>query len=147
MVACLERTDGNAEFHQVVDFLLTSLIHYALTVSPTIYASYIEQFWGIAKSKIVNDVKQIHYKVNGKKVVISESSVRSGLHFNDEDGITCLTNNEIFENLALMGYGGSDGDDVVVGGGGSGVRLPWWCRLWWCVGEGGGAATKMVVVG
>ncbi|GJX09737.1 putative ribonuclease H-like domain-containing protein [Tanacetum coccineum] len=37
-------------------------------------------------------------------VVISESSVRSDLLFNDEDGIACLTNDEIFENLALMGY-------------------------------------------
>ncbi|GJY13579.1 hypothetical protein Tco_0382888 [Tanacetum coccineum] len=104
MVGCLERTDGNAEFHQIVDFLTTSSIHYALTVSPTIYASYIEQFWATAKSKTVNDVKQIHAIVDGKKVVISESSVRSDLHFNDEDGITCLLNDEIFVNLALMGY-------------------------------------------
>nr|GEZ02226.1 hypothetical protein [Tanacetum cinerariifolium] len=37
-------------------------------------------------------------------VVISESSVRSDLLFDDENGITCLTNDEIFENLALMGY-------------------------------------------
>ncbi|GJR53857.1 hypothetical protein Tco_1404378 [Tanacetum coccineum] len=37
-------------------------------------------------------------------MVISESSVRSDLLFNDEDGIACLTNDEIFENLALMGY-------------------------------------------
>ncbi|GJW54881.1 hypothetical protein Tco_0098966 [Tanacetum coccineum] len=104
MVACLERTDGNAEFHQIVDFLTTSPIHYALTVSPTIYASYIEQFWATAKSKTVNDVKQIHATVDGKKVVISESLVRSDLHFNDEDGINCLSNDEIFVNLALMGY-------------------------------------------
>ncbi|GJT77097.1 hypothetical protein Tco_1043822 [Tanacetum coccineum] len=103
MVACLERTDGNAEFHQIVDFLTTSPIHYALTVSPTIYASYIEQFWATAKSKTVNDVKQIHATVDGKTVVISESSVRSDLHFNDKDGIICLLNDEIFVNLALMG--------------------------------------------
>ncbi|GJR03333.1 ribonuclease H-like domain-containing protein [Tanacetum coccineum] len=85
-VACLERSDENAEFHQIVDFLTTSSIHYALTVSPTIYASYIEQFWATAKSKTVNDVKQIHATVDGNAVVISESSVRSDLYFNDEDG-------------------------------------------------------------
>ncbi|GJS99526.1 putative ribonuclease H-like domain-containing protein [Tanacetum coccineum] len=56
-----------------------------------------------AHSQTVNDVKQIHATVDGKTVVISESSVRSDLHFNDEDGITCLTNDAIFENLALMG--------------------------------------------
>nr|GFB42330.1 ribonuclease H-like domain, reverse transcriptase, RNA-dependent DNA polymerase [Tanacetum cinerariifolium]GFB42333.1 ribonuclease H-like domain, reverse transcriptase, RNA-dependent DNA polymerase [Tanacetum cinerariifolium] len=55
------------------------------------------------KSKIVNDVKQIHVTVDGKTMVISESSVRSDLYFNDEDGITCLSNNEIFVNHALMG--------------------------------------------
>nr|GEZ87505.1 hypothetical protein [Tanacetum cinerariifolium] len=50
-----------------------------------------------------NDVKQIYATVNGKTMVISESSVRSDLHFNDEYGITCLSNDEIFVNLALMG--------------------------------------------
>ncbi|GJS60596.1 hypothetical protein Tco_0655380 [Tanacetum coccineum] len=104
MVACLEKSDDNSEFHQIVDFLSTCSINYALTVSPTIYASYIEQFWNTATSKIVNKVKQIHAIVDNKVVVILESSVRSDLLLNDEDGITCLTNAEIFENLALMGY-------------------------------------------
>ncbi|GKE17045.1 putative ribonuclease H-like domain-containing protein, partial [Tanacetum coccineum] len=96
--------EENAEFHQIVDFLSTCSINYALTVSPTIYASYIEQFWNTTTSKIVNSVKQIHAIVDGKAVVISESSVRSDLLFNDEDGIACLRNDEIFENLALIGY-------------------------------------------
>ncbi|GJW90591.1 hypothetical protein Tco_0168144 [Tanacetum coccineum] len=86
-----------------VDFLSTCSINYALTVSPTIYASYIEQFWNTSTSKIVNSVKQIHAIVDGKAVVISESSVRNDLFFDDKDGITCLTNDDIFENLALMG--------------------------------------------
>ncbi|GJU75403.1 hypothetical protein Tco_1272473 [Tanacetum coccineum] len=62
------------------------------------------KFWNTSTSKTVNSVKQIHAIVDGKAVVISESSVRSDLFFNDEDGIACLTNDEIFENLALMGY-------------------------------------------
>ncbi|GJX65982.1 ribonuclease H-like domain-containing protein, partial [Tanacetum coccineum] len=37
-------------------------------------------------------------------VVISESSVRSDLLLNDEDVVTCLTNDKKFVNLALMGY-------------------------------------------
>ncbi|GJZ93366.1 putative ribonuclease H-like domain-containing protein [Tanacetum coccineum] len=99
-----KKSEGNADFDEIVDFLTASSVHYALTISPTIYASYIEQFWNTAHSQTVNDVKQIHATVDGKTVVISESSVRSDLHFNDEDGITCLTNDAIFENLALMGY-------------------------------------------
>ncbi|GJR39610.1 hypothetical protein Tco_1215294 [Tanacetum coccineum] len=89
MVACLERIEGNADFHQIVDFL---------------NASYIEQFWSTTKTKIVDNGTQIHAKVYGKTIVISASSVRSNLHFNDEDGVTSLTNSEILENLALMGY-------------------------------------------
>ncbi|GJU04116.1 hypothetical protein Tco_1114454 [Tanacetum coccineum] len=34
---------------------------------------------------------------------LNASPIRRDLHFNDEDGITCLTNTEIFENLQLMG--------------------------------------------
>ncbi|GJZ74370.1 hypothetical protein Tco_0638516 [Tanacetum coccineum] len=104
IVACLERTEGNVDFHQIVDFLNASTIRYSLTISPTIYASYIEQFWSTAKTKIVNNETQIHSKVDGKTIVLSESSMRSNLHFNDEDGVTSLTNSEILENLALMGY-------------------------------------------
>ncbi|GKE71402.1 hypothetical protein Tco_1529474 [Tanacetum coccineum] len=104
MVAFLEKSDDNSEFHQIVYFLSSCSVYYALTISPTIYASYIEQFWNTATSKTVNNVKQIHAIVDDKAVVLSESSVRSDLLLDDEDGITCLTNAEIFENLALMGY-------------------------------------------
>ncbi|GJS33649.1 hypothetical protein Tco_0532031 [Tanacetum coccineum] len=45
MVTCLEKTEGNSEFHEIVDFLTSSSIH-ALTVSPTIYTSYIETHFG-----------------------------------------------------------------------------------------------------
>ncbi|GJW66257.1 hypothetical protein Tco_0120681 [Tanacetum coccineum] len=90
MVACLERIEGNDDFHQIVDFLNASTIRYSLTISPTIYASYIEQFWATAKSKIVNNETQIHAKIDGKTIVILESSVRSNLHFNDEDAFFSL---------------------------------------------------------
>ncbi|GKC57812.1 hypothetical protein Tco_1085410 [Tanacetum coccineum] len=60
------------------------------------------QFWNTATYKTINSVKQIHAIVDGKAVVISESSVRNDLLFDDEDGITCITNDEIFENLALI---------------------------------------------
>ncbi|GJV27419.1 hypothetical protein Tco_1383867 [Tanacetum coccineum] len=106
MVACLEKTLGNSEFHEIVDFLTSSLIHHALTVSPTIYISYIEQFWNTASSQTVNDEKQIHATVDSKAVVVTEASIRSSLLLNDADGTACLTNEAIFQNLALMGYEG-----------------------------------------
>ncbi|GJT09730.1 hypothetical protein Tco_0856772 [Tanacetum coccineum] len=39
-----------------------------------------------------------------ESLVFDISCLKSDLHFNDEDGATCLTTVEIFENLALMGY-------------------------------------------
>nr|GEW64022.1 hypothetical protein [Tanacetum cinerariifolium] len=69
MVSYLEKSDDNTKCHQILDFLSSCSITYALTA-----------------------------------VVVSESLVRSTLFFDDEDGVTCLTNDEIFENLALMGY-------------------------------------------
>nr|GEV46608.1 putative ribonuclease H-like domain-containing protein [Tanacetum cinerariifolium] len=104
MVTYLEKSDDNTEFHQIVEFLSSCSLNYALTVSPTIYASYIEKFWNTVSSKTINYVKQIHATVDGRAVVISESLVRSDLLFDDEDGVICLINDEIFENLVLMGY-------------------------------------------
>ncbi|GKA83981.1 hypothetical protein Tco_0805576, partial [Tanacetum coccineum] len=68
---------------RLVDFLTSSSIHHALTVSPTIYISYIEQFWNTASSQTVNDEKQIHATVDSKAVVVTEASIRSYLLLND----------------------------------------------------------------
>ncbi|GJX97117.1 hypothetical protein Tco_0352915 [Tanacetum coccineum] len=54
-------------------------------------------------SQTVNDEKQIHATVDSKAVVITETSIRSSLLLNDADGTACLTNEAIFQNLALMG--------------------------------------------
>ncbi|GJU90743.1 reverse transcriptase domain-containing protein [Tanacetum coccineum] len=55
MVAYLEKTEGNAQFHKIVDFLSRSSIFYALTVSPNVSTSLIEQFWNSAVSQTVNN--------------------------------------------------------------------------------------------
>ncbi|GJY78667.1 ribonuclease H-like domain-containing protein [Tanacetum coccineum] len=99
----VKKTEWNAQFHKIVDFLTRSSIYYSLTVSPTVSTSLIEQFWNTATSKTVNNVSYIKAKVVGKTVSISEASIRRDLLFNDVDGIDCLTNQEIYENLQLMG--------------------------------------------
>ncbi|GJR77652.1 hypothetical protein Tco_0090017 [Tanacetum coccineum] len=43
-------------------------------------------------------------KINGKQRTISESSIRRHLKLNDEEEISTLPDNELFENLSLMGY-------------------------------------------
>ncbi|GKB26444.1 hypothetical protein Tco_0865845, partial [Tanacetum coccineum] len=45
----------------------------------------------------------LHALVDGKKVIISEASVRRDLKLEDEEGVDCLPNSTIFEQLTLMG--------------------------------------------
>ncbi|GJR66928.1 hypothetical protein Tco_0012993 [Tanacetum coccineum] len=78
-------------------------IKYALTVNPTVYESCIQQFWATAKAKTVNGECQIQALVDKKKVIITEKSVRSDLMLEDAEGIECLPNDVIFEQLTLMG--------------------------------------------
>ncbi|GKD55818.1 hypothetical protein Tco_1289205, partial [Tanacetum coccineum] len=90
MVAYLKKSIENADFAEIVDFLNANPIRYALTISPTIYVSCIEQFWSTAKTKAVNNETQIHNKVEGKTIVISKSSVRRDLQLDDEDGVNVV---------------------------------------------------------
>ncbi|GJT96081.1 putative ribonuclease H-like domain-containing protein [Tanacetum coccineum] len=106
MVAYLKKTEGNAEFHEINDFLTRSSIHHALTVSLVVSTTFVEQFWTSAKSKIINNVRHITAKVAGKPVSISEASIRSDLLFDDADGIDSLPNQAIFDAIQLMGYEG-----------------------------------------
>nr|GEU95753.1 uncharacterized mitochondrial protein AtMg00810-like [Tanacetum cinerariifolium] len=58
----------------------------------------------MATVKKVNDVVQLRALIDGKKVVVSEAIIRRDLHLDDADGVECLPNDEIFEELARMGY-------------------------------------------
>ncbi|GKD14620.1 hypothetical protein Tco_1199027 [Tanacetum coccineum] len=106
MIAYLEKTEGNVEFHEIIDFLKRSSIHHALTVSPVVSTTFVEQFWTSAKSKTINNVRHITAKVAGKSVSISEASIRSDLLFDDADGIDTLPNQAIFDAIQQMGYEG-----------------------------------------
>ncbi|GJZ85420.1 putative ribonuclease H-like domain-containing protein [Tanacetum coccineum] len=85
---------------------LSSSIHHALTVSPVVSTTFVEQFWTSAKSKTINNVRHITAKVAGKSVSIFEASIRSDLLFDDADGIDSLPNQAIFDAIQLMGYEG-----------------------------------------
>nr|GEV75823.1 ribonuclease H-like domain, reverse transcriptase, RNA-dependent DNA polymerase [Tanacetum cinerariifolium] len=60
------------------------------------------KFWTTVKTKSINGEAHIHAKVDGKKVIISEASIGRDLQFADEEGVDCLPNDTIFEQLALM---------------------------------------------
>ncbi|GKE02718.1 hypothetical protein Tco_1390701, partial [Tanacetum coccineum] len=76
MVAFLAKPTKSEGFEQIVDFLNANPIKYALTLQAL---------------------------VDGKKVIITETSVRRDLQLEDAEGIECLPNADIFEQLALMG--------------------------------------------
>ncbi|GKB89510.1 putative ribonuclease H-like domain-containing protein [Tanacetum coccineum] len=103
MVAYLEKSKGNVEFHKIIDFLTRSSIHHALTVSLVVSTTFVKQFWTSAKSKIINNVRHITAKIDGKSVSISKASIRSNLLFDDADGINSLPNQAIFDAIQLMG--------------------------------------------
>ncbi|GKA67130.1 hypothetical protein Tco_0766938 [Tanacetum coccineum] len=104
MVAFLEKPAESDGFHEIIDFLNANQIRYALTVNPTIYTSCIEQFWATAKVKTVNGERQLQALVDKKKVIITETSIRSDLNLEDAGGTDCLPTATIFEELARMGY-------------------------------------------
>ncbi|GJX30100.1 hypothetical protein Tco_0238179 [Tanacetum coccineum] len=103
MVTFLSKPTESEGFEQIVDFLNAHPIKYALTINPTIYTSCIEQFWAIVKAKSVNREVQLQALVDGKKIIITESIVRRDLQLEDAEGVDCLPNATIFEQLALMG--------------------------------------------
>nr|GEV74317.1 hypothetical protein [Tanacetum cinerariifolium] len=82
MIAILEKSEHNVDFHQIVDF---------------VEASHI-------RIKTTDEGTKILAIVDGKPMSIFESSIRRNLKLNDEVGISTLPDAELFENLALMKY-------------------------------------------
>ncbi|GJR79342.1 hypothetical protein Tco_1192840 [Tanacetum coccineum] len=103
LVPFLSKPAESEGFEQIVDFLNANPIRYALTINPTIYTSFIKQFWDRVKVKTVNREVQLHALVDGKKIIITESTVRRDLQLEDAEGVDCLPNSTIFEQLTLMG--------------------------------------------
>ncbi|GJW60811.1 hypothetical protein Tco_0110146 [Tanacetum coccineum] len=103
LVAFLEKPTESAGFEEIVNFLNAHTIKYALMINPTIYTSCIEQFWATTKVKTVNGDVQLQALVDGKKVIITETSVRRDLHIKDAEGTECLPTTTIFEELTRMG--------------------------------------------
>ncbi|GJU59681.1 hypothetical protein Tco_1237447 [Tanacetum coccineum] len=103
LVAFLEKPKESNGFKGIIDFLNASSIRYALTVNPIIYTSCIKQFWATAKVQTVNKEVQIQALVDGKKVIVTETSVRQALHLKDAKGTNCLPTATIFAELERMG--------------------------------------------
>ncbi|GKA82096.1 uncharacterized mitochondrial protein-like protein [Tanacetum coccineum] len=61
-------------------------------------------FWSIVNAKTINGEVQLHVLVDGKKIIVTKSTVRRDLQLEDAEGIDCLPNSTIFEELTRMGF-------------------------------------------
>nr|GEV09887.1 synaptobrevin, longin-like domain protein [Tanacetum cinerariifolium] len=104
MVAILEKSEHNINFHLIVDFVEASPLRYALTFKPTVYVSHIREFWSTARIETTEEGTKILATVDDILRTVSESSLSRNLKLKDEEGISSLPDAEPFENLTLMGY-------------------------------------------
>ncbi|GJR87739.1 hypothetical protein Tco_0211750 [Tanacetum coccineum] len=88
LVVFLEKPKESNGFEGIIDFLNASSIKYALTVNPTVYESYIKQFWTTAKAKTVN----------------GERYIQSDLMLEDAEGTECLTNDNLEGGVKFLMY-------------------------------------------
>nr|GEX15758.1 hypothetical protein [Tanacetum cinerariifolium] len=82
MVAILEKSEHNVDFHLIVDFIKASPLRIETTKEGT----------------------KILATVDGILRTVTESSLRRNLKLQDEEGISSLPDAKLFENLTLMGY-------------------------------------------
>ncbi|GJW68998.1 hypothetical protein Tco_0123422 [Tanacetum coccineum] len=105
MVAYLVKSKSSEGFDEIIDFLTSSHIYYALTENPIIFVSLIEQFWETAVLSTTEEgLQAISATIDGHEKLITEASLRRHLKLEDAEGISSLSNEEIFEQLAHMGY-------------------------------------------
>ncbi|GKE07332.1 hypothetical protein Tco_1399350 [Tanacetum coccineum] len=102
LVAFLEKPTESEGFEEIVVFLNVNPIKYVLTVNPSIYCSCVKQFWDTVKAKTVNREVQLQALVDKKKVIITESTIWRDLQLEYANGVDCLPNAVIFEQLTFM---------------------------------------------
>nr|GEV32288.1 hypothetical protein [Tanacetum cinerariifolium] len=102
--SCCAQSDASEGFTHIIDFLNGSYIKYALKVNPNIYVSCIKQFWTTVAIKHVNDVTRLQALLDKKKVMVTEAAIREVIRLDDAEGVDCLPNEEIFTELARIGY-------------------------------------------
>jgi hypothetical protein len=106
MIANLEKTQSNIDFHGIIDFLMGITIHYSLLVNPEIYGPWIQEFWATATTGIEHGEDVLHAIVAGRAIRVTEASIREALLFDDEGGSVLFAKQEIWDALREIGYEG-----------------------------------------
>ncbi|GJU41196.1 putative ribonuclease H-like domain-containing protein [Tanacetum coccineum] len=61
-------------------------------------------FQATASLRVINEVPHIRATVAGKKILISEATIRADLLFDDADGVDCFPKQVIWDSLRDIGY-------------------------------------------
>ncbi|KAI3728515.1 hypothetical protein L6452_17152 [Arctium lappa] len=105
-LAMLQKPKQAEGFHQIVDFLKSSHIAYALTVNPTIYVEHLRQFWTNVSIQNDEGTQVIHSRVCDKPITITEDCIHTHLRLDDASGITSLSKEDLYQSISRMGYEG-----------------------------------------
>ncbi|GJW72829.1 putative ribonuclease H-like domain-containing protein [Tanacetum coccineum] len=105
MVAFLKKPNESVGFTKIVDFLKGTSLRYSLTHNPIIYNSLVKQFWQTATIRtLANGIQELVASIDNKEYTITEASVRSKLQLPNATGISNLSDAEIYDGLATLGY-------------------------------------------
>ena len=107
MIANLEKTQKNLDFHGIIDFITGSSINYSLLVNPEIIGPWIQEFWATARSDLEEGEYVIHATVVGRPIRITEATIREILLFDDEEGAVLFDKQVIWDELREIGYEGA----------------------------------------
>ncbi|KAI3732634.1 hypothetical protein L1987_63841 [Smallanthus sonchifolius] len=97
----------------MIDFLCRSKIHHALTVNPTIYIPYMEDFWNTTVYSTEQGIPQIKSKVDGKDIIISEATLRKHLQLQDEGAAISYSKEEYMRTFVSIGYTGNQNEYTI----------------------------------
>ncbi|GJS64112.1 hypothetical protein Tco_0678676 [Tanacetum coccineum] len=105
-LAFLGRERGSEDFTDILSYLDHSPLRYALThAPPVVFDSLVKQFWATATVRPnAAGSHDLVATIDGREVVVTESLIRTQLHFDDANGIFDMPNSDILEGMRVIGY-------------------------------------------
>ncbi|GJX83003.1 hypothetical protein Tco_0332484 [Tanacetum coccineum] len=96
-IAYLGRERGCEDFTDILSYLDQSPLRYALThAPPVVFDSLVKQFWATAIVRPnAAGSHDLVATIDGREVVVTESLIRTQLHFDDANGIFDMPINDI----------------------------------------------------
>ncbi|GKB95084.1 hypothetical protein Tco_0981221 [Tanacetum coccineum] len=105
-ITYLGRERGCEDFTDILSYLDQSPLRYALTHDPpVVFDSLVKQFW--ATTVVRPNAAGSHdlvATIDGRKVVVTESLIRTQLQFDDANGIFDMPINDILDGMRVIGY-------------------------------------------